>query len=197
MDRSELPELHYIAPIANIRSILIRGILSNRRAKHLSPETVAIREIQDIREGKSVPSGRPLHDYANLYICARNPMLRKLRSQHLDICVLAINTDVLDLTNVVISDGNAASSYTAFWSSPSGLAKINRDRVFAEYWTNSDQIQEWYNKRVKCAEVLVPDRVEPRFITGAYVSCQPAEQKLIGENFDRPITIDSHLFFID
>ncbi|MFX0202809.1 MAG: DUF4433 domain-containing protein [Candidatus Hodarchaeota archaeon] len=197
MDRSELPELHYIAPIENIRSILVRGILSNRRARPLNPATVAMREIQDIRAGKSVPNGRLLHDYANLYICARNPMLRKLRAHHLDICVFAINTDVLDLPYVVIADGNAASSYTAFWSSPGGLAKIDGDRVFAEYWTNDDQIQEWYNKRVKCAEVLIPDRVEPRFIRGAYVSCQLSEQKLLGEGFDRPITIDSHLFFIN
>ena len=55
-----------------------------------------------------------LHEYANLYLCARNPMLYKRRESHGTLCVLRVSTDVLDLPGVVLTGGNAASDYTAF-----------------------------------------------------------------------------------
>lgn len=149
MKRSELSELHYITPIENIPSILNHGILCKNRARSFGPASIAMAEIQDTRASKSVPGGLPLHDYANLYLCARNPMMSKRRGMHMEICVLRINTDVLDLEGVVISDGNAASKYTAFWASPSGLARVDRDRVFAEYWTDPDQITYWRKASAK------------------------------------------------
>jgi hypothetical protein len=48
---------------------------------------------------------------------------------------------------------------------------------------------------INCAEVLVPDRVEPRFIVGAYVSCQEAAERLRSVEADLVITVDGHLFF--
>lgn len=195
MKRSELPELHYITAMVNVTSIEKHGIFCLEKANKMNHVSVAMKKVQDRRAGKVVPGGLPLHKYANLYICARNPMLYLRRNQHLDICVLRVSTDILDLPNVVISDGNAASDYAAFWPSPGGLSKIDKDLVFAEYWTDSDQIVEWRKKATKCAEVLVIDRVEPRFIIGAYVSCQEAEKNLKELGCNLPITIDSHLFF--
>lgn len=152
-------------------------------------------EIQEIRANKVVPGGRALHDYANLYFHARNPMLRKRAVRHAELCVLRVSTDILDLPGAVITDGNSASGYTAFRQSPAGLAIVDRDLVFAEYWTDADQIVEWQKKRAKCAEVLIPGEVPPRFFVGAYVSCPEFQQVLIETDFDLPITIDPHLFF--
>ena len=158
-----------------------------------------MKEIQSIRAKKSVPGGRPLHDYVNLYIDARNPMMYKIvcetSASHTNLCVLIISTDVLDLPNVIITDGNAASDYTLFMPSPKGLKYVNEDIVFAEYWTDPDDIIYLKKKRIKCAEVLVPDRVPAEFINGAYVSCHEAKQKLLETGFDLPIYINSHLFF--
>jgi len=196
VDRSDLEELHLITPIANMPSILKHGILCKRRAKPLKPVSIAMEEVQAIRANRAVPGGRPLHDYANLYICARNPMLYKRRSHHLELCVLRVDPAVLNHPGVVIADGNAASSYTAFWPAPAGLAKVDRELVFAEYWTDSNQILKWHKARVKCAEVLVPDRVEPRFIVGAYISCQEVAERLRSAGVDLTITIDGHLFFL-
>lgn len=195
MDRSDLEELHFITPIANVPSIIAHGILCKRKAKLLKPVSIAMEEIQEIRANKAVPGGRPLHDYANLYICARNPMLYKRAGRHLELCVLRIDPAVLDQTGVVIADGNAASSYTAFWPAPAGLTKIDKELVFAEYWTDRDQILKWHKTRVKCAEVLVPDQVDSRFIIGAYVSCQEAAEGLRNTGGDLTIIIDGHLFF--
>lgn len=195
MKHSDLQELHYITPIANVKSIMSRGILCKTKASRLNPVSIALEEVQDTRAKKAVPGGLPLHSYANLYFCARNPMMFKRRGQHGDICVLKVSTEVLDLRDVVIADGNAASKYTAFWPSPSGLAKVNGEWVFAEYWTDQDQITYWRKASAKCSEVLVPDTVPARMVMGASVSCEDARQKLLDIGFARPIAVDAHLFF--
>lgn len=122
-------------------------------------------------------------------------MLFKRKHLHMDLCVLRVSTDVLDLPKVVITDGNAASDYTWFWPSPKGLSKVDKELIFAEFWTDEDQIVGWQKKRAKCAEVLVPDLVKPRFILGAYVSCSGALLKFKVIESRLSVTINSHLFF--
>jgi hypothetical protein len=196
MRRDELEELHYITPISNVASILIHGILSHRRTAKLQHESVAMPDIQDRRRIVVVPPGRPLHEYVNLYICARNPMLYKRRGQHSTLTVLRIHTDVLDITGAAIADSNASSGYARFSSSPDGLTLIDRSLVFATYWTHpEDEIAEWRHKAAKCAEVLIPDRVPPRYITGAYVSCEEARDTLASAAPDIEITLNARLFF--
>lgn len=195
MNRSDLLELHYIAPISNVPSILDKGILCYRAAQAIAHISVAMTEIQDRRSPKTVPGGMPLHEYVNLYIHARNPMLFKLRDQHQKLCVLRVSATVIDLPGAIIADGNAASEYTRFWPSPSGLAEVDRDLVFAEDWTDPDLIVYWRKKQVRCAEVLVPGRIEPRFILGGYVSCEEAKTELESLAPSLDVIIDEHLFF--
>lgn len=193
MKRQDLSELHYIVAIENVLSIVENGILSHKRAARLPHRSVAMRKMQDRRAEKIVPGGRPLHEYANLYFHARNPMLSKRR--HEEVAVLAVQVDVLDLPRVVISDSNAASKYVRFAPAPDGLRIVIRSMTYAEDWRDSDQIQEWRNKAAKCAEVLVPDRVDPRYLLHAYVRNDEMKAKLEGLGVDLPIRIDRHLFF--
>jgi hypothetical protein len=200
MDRSDLQELHYITTISNVPSIMTRGILSHKRSKRIDHNSVAMEVIQERREKKIVPGGRPLHEYVNLYINGRNKMLYKVlcegKVQHADLCVLGVNTEILDLPDVVIVDQNAASNYAGFYPAPSGLRKIDRALVFAEYWTHpNDAIEEWLHGSIICSEVLVPDRIDPGLIMGAYVSCTGAKATLEAMEVDIPVTINSHLFF--
>ena len=102
---------------------------------------------------------------------------------------------MLSLPGVVIADGNAASGPTAFWRSPSGLFKVDKDTVFAEWWNDPNPFVLWENRRVKCAEVLVPDKLDARFIAGAYVSCAAAEGALRTVAPGIAITVDPHMFF--
>jgi len=156
-----------------------------------------MQEIQARRARVAVPGGRPLHEYANLYICARNPMLYRLQGQHRELCVLGIGSDVLDLPGVIIADQNAASSYVRFTASPGGLALVDYNTVFAEYWTHpGDRIAEWRHKSIKCAEVLVPDSVAPTYIMGAYVSCEESRRTLLQLAPDMVVEVDAHLFFL-
>jgi ssDNA thymidine ADP-ribosyltransferase, DarT len=193
--RHELEELHYITAIGNVPSILQHGILSHSRAAKLPHESVAMAEIQDRRAKVVVPGGRRLHDYANLYVCARNPMLYKRSAQHLDICVLRIDPGVLDLPGVVVTDGNASSDYVRFTAGSAGLAIVDRERTFAEWWTDPDPFEYFRKKSAKCAEVLVPDRVPAHLVTGAYVSCGEALARFAALGMDVPTEINQHLFF--
>lgn len=196
MRREDLRELHYITPIGNVPSILSRGILSHRLAAKVRHESVAMQNIQDRRAKVRLPTGRPLHDFANLYICARNPMLYLRRAHHDSLCVLQVSPDVLDVEKVVVADRNASSDYCRFDAAPSGLAGIDEQSVFAEYWTDPNPIQAHINKSVKCAEVLVPDRVPTHLVRGAYVSGDVAKQRLAALAPNFTITVDAHLFFL-
>jgi hypothetical protein len=57
MKRERLKELHYITPIANVRSILDLGILCFRLAQAIEHESFAMRTVQATREIKRVPGG--------------------------------------------------------------------------------------------------------------------------------------------
>ena len=195
MRRDELTELHYIAPIANLPSIFARGLLSHNGMKRIAHESVAMRDVQDIRTRLTVPGGMRLHDYVNLYICARNPMMYLRRAQHNDLCVLSVSAGILDIPGTVVTDHNAASSYRRFAAAPDGLNIVDRGQTFARYWTHpGDPAEELRHKARKCAEVLVPHRVPPESIEGVYVS-GTAGQVAVGRCCNRNITVDADLFF--
>jgi hypothetical protein len=159
-------------------------------------ESVAMEEIQNRRAKVVVPGGQRLHEYANLYICARNPMLYRRQSQHNELCVLRVSPDVLDLSGVVVTDGNASSGYVRFAAAPHGLSIVNRQLTFAEYWTDQDPVRYYQQKFAKCAEVLVPDRVDPRYFIGAYVSCDESLDRFRALGVSLTATINPYLFFL-
>jgi hypothetical protein len=195
MRRSDLSELHHITPIANLPSILGHGILCHRRASQVAHESVAMQEIQNRRAQRRVPSGRWLHEYVNLYFNARNPMLYLRRDRHASICVLRIAPSVLDLPGAVIADGHASSNHVRFGPAPAGLERINRELIFAERWTHEDPIEQLRHKTAMCSEVLIPDRVAPSLILGAYVSCLESFDLVRSFAPGLPVTLNPRLFF--
>ena len=196
MLRSELTDLHFITAIENLPSILQHGILSHNQMLQRHHVSVALQAVQDRRAKKVVPGGRALHDYANLYICARNPMMFLRRGQHQNLSVLSISPAVLDIAGTVITDQNAASDYVRYAASPDGLVHVNRDLTFARNWTHpGDQIAEWRHKAAKCAEVLVPDSVHPNNIQRIYVSGDIARQRAEAIQQSKPVQIYADLFF--
>lgn len=188
-------ELQNIMPLVNIPSVLRHGILSHEEATRLPHDSVALSEIQERRDMKRVPGGLKLHQYANLYFCARNPMLFRRKNEAASLCVLRVDRHVLTLKDIVLSDRNASSDYVRFLKSPEGLRELNYELIFATYWTSDDPFDYWRRKSIKCAEVLVPHRVPADLIVGAYVINPTAEAKLREAGFDRPVTCNQNLFF--
>jgi len=196
VDRTDITELHYITAIANVRSMLQHGILSHVLARQLPHESVAMPEIQQRRENKQIPGARRLHEYANLYFDAHNPMLSKCRTRNSDICVLRVTQVVLDHPGVIVTDCNAASGWARFQPVAAGLASINRDRLFARFWLHRDDLyEERRHKSEKCAEVLVPDRVEAAFIVGTYVANGQAEFAVRQLTTELAVVVRPEMFF--
>lgn len=196
MKRADVTELHYITSISNVISILQHGILSNTLAAELPHDSVAMPEIQEIRANKQIPGARRLHEYANLYFDAHNAMLSKRRRYNSTICVLQVDSGALDLPGVIVTDRNAASSWVSFMTVHEGLAAIDRDRLFARSWKHPDDMYDEMNhKSEKCAEILVPDRVEARFVLGAYVANQTALTVFQVLGTGLPVRIRGDMFF--
>lgn len=126
MDRSDIQELHYIAHIDNVPSILNNGILSYERSKRIQHNSIADSIVQERRAMVVISGGGKLHSYANLYFNARNPMMYKKHGSYAELAVFLINPAILDEANVFIADHNAASDYVRFYLVDSGLAKLEK-----------------------------------------------------------------------
>ncbi len=194
----DIKELHNIMPIKNIPTVMEHGILSHNLRKKLkiSNHSIAMTDVQNRRKKKIVKDGRPLHDYANLYFDAHNPMLSRVRDDNKIICVLRISQEVLNLPEVVITDQNAATDLVAFYPYPEGLKKLDFSLIYDAFWLHHDNpmLQERH-KQIKCAEVLVPDCVKPQYLIGAYVYNKTAEKALRDTGFSGSIEVKTELFF--
>ncbi|MHB1618216.1 MAG: DUF4433 domain-containing protein [Metallibacterium sp.] len=188
-------ELHCIMPITNIGSVMTHGILSYERAARLAHRSVALQPVQERRDQKQVPGGLKLHQYANLYFHARNPMLFRRLSEAADLCVLQVSTDVLETSGTVITDRNAAADYVRFLA-PSQASVLNFDDIYAMDWRHQNNPSRYYQHRSrKCAEVLVPHEVKTQFLSGAYVIDDAAATRLRAAGFHLQAVVNTVLFF--
>ncbi len=188
-------EFQCIMPMDNVPSVLEHGILSYERAAKLAHHSVAMQPVQDKRDQKHVPGGLRLHQYANLYFHARNPMLFKRLDEVGRLCVLRVSINVLRIDGAVITDQNAASDYVRFLH-PSQWRLLAFDDIYAMDWRHpNDPVAFWRHKARKCAEILVPHRIEPGLLAGAYVVDSAAATRLQGLGFGLPVVVDSVLFF--
>jgi hypothetical protein len=175
--RDQLSGLFNALPGDNLQSYLRLGIFSHSLASAIPHRSIADPGVQDRRARVRVPPDRrPLHTFANLYVNVRNTVMYRFRrdledagGHHRELAVVRVSTDVLNLPGVIVTDRNAAASPR--WFTPDeGLAVLDGGDVFATYWSGQEHAQRM------CAEVLVPDRVPPEFITHVYVSCDEAAE---------------------
>lgn len=192
-------KLQYITPIANTPSIMQYGILSHHGASQLAHIDISLGDVQRKRSKKEVVVGRTqLHQYANLYFDARNPMMYRRRSERSSLCVLSVSYDVLDIASTVVADRNAASDYARFFSPMAALDALDFASVFARDWTDPCAPVFYEKRSKKCAEVLVLDCVPPNLIVDACVLCEASAEQLsgkIGAGSGFCVKIDPDLFF--
>lgn len=191
----KLTEFQNITLIENIPSILQHGIISYAEAAKLPHGSVALGSVQEKRDAKRVPSGLALHEYANVYFHARNPMMSRRRDEAHRLCVLRVSPKILHIPGAVITDQNAASAYVKF-SPPAHLPLMDLGYIFARNWKHpDDQIAEHKHRSAKCAEALIPSCIPPSLLLGAYVVGAAAKHQLEATGFRLPIEIDPDLFF--
>lgn len=182
--------------IDNIPSIIQNGILCFDLANNITHTSIALNDVQLRRAKKCVPHGLRLHQYANLYFTYHNPMMYLRQDAAEDLCILAISATVLDIDGCVVTDRNAAAEYVRFYSPNIGIDSINFDMVFSKYWTHQDNLFEQQNhKAIKCAEVLIPNKIDFSYIESACVLDDYAEQRMKDFGFNKPIVIRPKNFF--
>jgi hypothetical protein len=191
--RSRITEVHFICPFDNFASVVADGILCKveQRKRYPSATSIADPDVQDRRAAKRIPNGGRLHSYANLYFDARNAMMSRLRHLNDTIAVVRISHEVVDFSEVVISDRNAAADDVIFRPAAAGIAALNEEEVYAEWWNTSRDA-----KQKRCAEVLVPNRVPPECIEGAYVRTEQCRVELAKRcQPGIPVVVNTHLYF--
>jgi hypothetical protein len=195
MNINDIEQLYYITHIANLPSILHKGILSFNKADKIGHKSIAEQGVQARRENKKIPgTNTHLHDYANLYFDAHNPMLSARRHLNDSICILIISKYVLELSGIIITDQNASRA-CRFMTLDDGLPLLSKEEIFAQFWINRDDpMKEYRLKGVKCAEVLVPVKVDVSLITGAYVA-NDTVLRLFQQISSLPVEIRFDIFF--
>lgn len=123
MRRKDVDEFHYITHCLNVASIAEHGILSHNRARRVGHKAVDDPVVNQRRAARTA-EGRPLHDYVNLYVYARNPMLFRLLKEEADVCVLRVSIAVLDITGTLVTDRNAAVDDARYAEADEGLALL-------------------------------------------------------------------------
>jgi ssDNA thymidine ADP-ribosyltransferase, DarT len=200
MKRSEVRDLQYIVAVTNVPSILSKGLLSHNLAAPLGPRSIARPGVQKIRAKIVVPGGLRLHDYVNLFFDAHNLMLSDVQKMRDEICVLEISSDVLDLPEVMVTDRNAAVRGVVFRPPREGVAALKSVLVYNRrwnqpIWTDSDEERE-LRRNAKGVEVLVPNSVPPKLLTGrAIVWDETVAKTLLATCPSLRIRVSPNFFF--
>ena len=188
---------HDITDMANVLSILEHGILSHRLAARTAHGHVSVAdtEVQARRARKRIwlgHSSRFVHDYANLYLDARNAMLFILLRAGQGNRTRAGNRPQRCWISRASSSPTGMQRASPGFPAVEGIAALDEATVSAQWWNDSADA-----KQRRMAEALVPDRVPSSLIRGAYVPDDQAATRLsghLGRQF-LPIQVHPWLFF--
>jgi len=167
----------YITTIDNLKSMLTYGILSRKKTRSINLT------FEDISDGRVQQRRASYHDCVPLFFADNTPMLYKVFwSYRKNLCLLEISHRILERKNLKFCDGNIASSETGIYDSLSKIPAENWYIIFSNspaYGIDSAG-RNW--KRIRAAEVLVPNRVPASLIKSISVpeqaSCDTVERIL-------------------
>lgn len=177
--------LYHMTHISNLASIIKYGLLSHNVAHRLNliQSDISDPDVQSIRASlKDKIYNRSLHEYVPLYFSPRNPMLYRRKEIQEDIVILGLDPNLLFESKIVISDGNAASGETLFYASTESLHELKWEIVRAKFWNNLED-----GRRVKCAEVLVPNNITPDKILRVFCYSNKHRETIISAKQGTPI----------
>lgn len=192
--------LYNINDLSNLKSIFKHGILSKNTLKKrniVQYADLSNKDVQKRRDNKIIPNHGFLHDYANLYIDARNPMMFfEISNKNInELCVICVDKRVLDLKGTIISDQNAASQLAYFSEPEKALEYVNFKMIFAKDWNDTDYGNYIKKKAIKCAEVLVPNEIPVEYLLKIKVANEQAQKNVEAFNINVLIEVDKEIFF--
>lgn len=147
--------LFYLVALANLKSILKRGILCHIDAEKLPHVNISDHRVQ-LRRGD-------VHRYVPLFFADNTPMLYNACNARLDVVLLEISTAAADCEGVRFSDGNVAAGETSVYDKPEDLEKLDWSILLSPEgaWTKD-------RKRIRQSEALIPENCPAKHIQGVY-----------------------------
>ncbi|MBZ6378442.1 hypothetical protein B5C34_12855 [Pacificimonas flava] len=171
-------------PLENVAKILQAGEIRGRN--------IAGQDIEkDVASQEVLSTNRDPYDYVRLYFRPKTPTQYRIEgcrkpqeelgwphSPTLGIFLLD-STKVLTRSDCYFSDGNTQNSDTVIYNDESGFEKIDFDKVYHEggFGTSNPDNSDIIRKR--CAEVLVPDRLELSHCLQAVICRSHAERSYL------------------
>jgi len=190
--------LYYITHIDNVKSILDLGILSHEIIERDKINFTPIYDTQIVSNRRDIktPDNRSLWEFANLYFQPRNPMLYRVLCEKSidDIVILAVQKDILNRSDIFISNGNAAHSLSNILHADNGIKIIPQimEDIKKEWWKEEDG-----SKRKIMAECLVPNKILSIKIDSIYVANHSVAEKVknIIKHCNLDVIPEPYMFF--
>ncbi|NQW45332.1 MAG: DUF4433 domain-containing protein [Deltaproteobacteria bacterium] len=154
--RFQLGPANHLTHIENLGSIVKAGGLKPfNQLKGASYFDLANPDVQKGRALIVIPTTkRLLHDYVPLYFGFKTPMVAVNQDKNKELIFLRVSLDILAITGVVITDGNARAKYTKFhlYQSIDDLKILDAKAIQSVKYAANPMM-----KHLKQAEILVPD----------------------------------------
>ena len=189
--------LYHMTHKSNITNILEHGLVSHNRAHRakLVRSDISLSEAQ-ARRGH-------LHDHVPLYFNPRNTMLYRRKNIESEIVMIAINPLIL-FTCSMITNGNGASPYSTLYTTTEAhhlkraLESLEWDIIMAEKWYDEDEQVMNKQRRIMCAEALVPSQVPVIMIEYIGYSCKASLDEIQEYSAKHKIMcLKSHNLYLD
>jgi hypothetical protein len=181
--------LWHLTHFSNINSILKLGILSHNDSINFRINDISEHSVQDKRAVTNDPIYKAcLHSYVPLFLRNSTPMLYSRRELKDELVFIEVDVLCIMQDGYLISDGNAASRKTKFYSSIDSLDKLPWTVLDADYWN-----EHYDGKRKRSAEVLVPKKVSPQYFKALHCHGTAVHDKLSFQGIHSELS--ENLFF--
>ena len=193
LNRYGIKYFYHITHIDNLFKILEKGLLSHNIVNKYNLNKCNISNSAIVlRRGNIYDPifGKPVNDYAPLYINPKNPMLFVNENEQENIVILCFDRKLILKDKVLFTDGNAASNSTEFYKSILKLDRLRWDILKADFWSDFDD-----GKRCRMAEVLVYKRIKPNYIRKIICYNKDTYFRIKNKINFIPIEVNKHYYF--
>ena len=185
----KLSSLDHMTHIDNLDSIFQNGLLAHNNP--YKRKDISNTEVNNRRTKREYIYGKSLHSYVPLYFNPRNAMMYKNRNEN--IVILSFDTILLRKQGVLFTNKNASTNSVKYYQSVQYLKQLNWEYIMAQSWYG--KIEEV--KQVMMAEVLVPNKINIKYLKGIYCKDHVTKEMLLKRyNLkSHQVAVKPYLFF--
>jgi hypothetical protein len=163
LQKYNIQYVFHMTHIRNLKSILENGLLPH--GNNFQKKDISDNNVNNRRSKKEPIFNKEIHSYVPFYFNPKNAMLYKRKEMQSDIVIIVMRKEIFLKSNIIISDGNASCYQTKFYNSLNDLSHLNWNCLKDNSWNNHID-----GKRVRMAELLVPQKVQLKYISAILIN---------------------------